>query len=193
VLLQFKVTADDSIWICDVQFLNWAHVSAPGTDPESKVLEHGKLIPQGFGVYAMEGRTPKSEGPGAGLSSIGMYLVGLGNTIKIYIRANVPIKDFTMPAPIKQIFYEILPTDPKQIENSIQEIANGTGQSQTESPRPEESPVGGSLPETTARTEQPEAEASVESGNEDVDPSPTAEIGGGYVRLESTRDVGGEG
>jgi len=166
VLLQFKVTADDSIWICDVQFLNWAHVSAPGTDPESKVLEHGKLIPQGFGVYAMEGRTPKSEGPGAGLSSIGTYLVGIGSTIKIYIRANVPIKDFTMPAPIKQIFYEILPTDPKQIENSIQEIANGESPAQPQ--RSQEPAVTGSLPETTARTEQPEAEASVEPHIADV-------------------------
>jgi len=65
MLLQFKVTADDSIWICDVQFLNWAHVSAPGTDPESKVLEHGKLIPQGFGItrWRAEGQIPRAWAP----------------------------------------------------------------------------------------------------------------------------------
>jgi hypothetical protein len=189
MLLQFTVTADDSLWICDVQFLNWARVSAPGSDPISTVLESGKLIPQGFGVYSFEGRRPDTPGPGAGICSVGTYLVGLGNTIKIYIRTNVPIKDFTMPAPIRQILYEILPTDPKQIESSIQEIANGQA---AESSGSEKSEVSGQLPETTSPTEQPEAETSVESDGAEVDPSPTAEIGGGYVRLESTRDFGGE-
>jgi hypothetical protein len=165
MLLQFTVQADDSIWIVDTQFLNWARVSAPGTDPISTVLESGKLIPQGFGVYAFEGRTPETEGPGAGICSVGTYLVGLGNTIKIYIRTNVPIKDFTMPAPIRQILYEILPTDPKQIESSIQEIANGQA---AESSGPQEPQISRELPETATRTEQPEAETSVEFPSENL-------------------------
>jgi hypothetical protein len=161
MLLQFK-TQDDAIWICDVQFLNWARVSAPGTDQQSQVLEHGKLIPQGFGVYALEGRVPP------GLSSIGTYLVGLGNTIKIYIRANVPIKDFTMPAPIQQILYEILPNDPKQIEQSIQEIANGESQGQSQAPGPQEPAVERALPRGEPQAEQPAPEASVELGDGQV-------------------------
>lgn len=180
MILQFK-TLDDAIWVCDTQFLTWARVSADAKNQQSQVLESGKLVPQGFGVYALEGKR------GAGLCSIGTYIVGIGTTIKILLRTNVPIKDFTMPAPIRQIMYEILPTDPKQLQNSIEEVANG-GQEQTPTSGSQEPAVGGSLPETTARTEQPETEASVESGDPDVDPDPTAEIGGGYVRLESTRD-----
>jgi len=126
MLLQFKVAKDDSLWICDVQFLNFARISAP-PDPTnleaSVVLEQGKLIPQGYGVYSFEGRTPKTEGPGAGLCSIGNYLVGIGPTVKVFIRANVEIKDFTMPAPIRQVLYEILPTDPNQVKQSIEAMA----------------------------------------------------------------------
>jgi hypothetical protein len=161
MLLQFK-TSDDEIFICDVQFLNWARVSAPGTDQQSQVLEHGKLIPQGFGVYALEGRTPP------GISSIGTYLVGLGNTIKIYIRANVPIKDFTMPAPIRQILYEILPNDPKQIEQSIQEIANAQGNEAAEPQRQEEPAGERALPGGEPQAEQPASEATVELGDGQV-------------------------
>lgn len=121
MLLQFR-TEDDSLFIADVQWMNWARVSAPPdpTKPDgSVVLEHGKLVPMGFGVYNFEGRTPKTEGPGTGLSSIGNYVVALGNSVKIFLKANVTIKDFTMPVPISQVLYEILPVDPKQTEDAI--------------------------------------------------------------------------
>jgi hypothetical protein len=122
MLLQFTATNDESIWIADTQYLNWARVSSPpnpAQPEESKVLESGKLIPKGFGIYGFEGKTPKI---GSGLATIGTYVVGIGSTIKIYLRANVEVKDFTMPAPIRQVLYEILPSDPKQVEESIQEM-----------------------------------------------------------------------
>lgn len=188
MLLRFKVVADESIFICDVQFLNWARVSAPGSDPISTVLESGKLIPQGFGVYAFENRRPDTPGPGAGICSVGTYLVGLGNTIKIYIRTNVPIKDFTMPAPIRQILYEILPTDPKQIESSIQEIANG----QTEKPQaPQEPASSRELPETTTRTEQPEVETEVDSASDRHGEG--QQSGDGVLDTGGTLEFGNEG
>jgi hypothetical protein len=162
MLFQFTVVEDNSIWVCDVQFLQWGRVSSPAKDAESKVLESGKLVPKGFGIYGLEPRTPP------GLATIGTYMVGLGNTIKIYIRANVEIKDFTMPAPIRQILYEILPSDPKQVEQSIQEMTDAQGSEAAEPQGSSESEVSGSLPETTARTEQPQAETGVELGNGQV-------------------------
>lgn len=118
MLLQFTVVDDNSIWIVDTQFLQWGRVSAPQSDPTSVVLESGKLVPQGFGIYALAPRK-------TGLVTIGTYLVGMGQTIKIYLRTNIPIKDFTMPVPIRQVLYEILPSDPKQTEQSIQDMQEG--------------------------------------------------------------------
>lgn len=135
MLLQFTVVEDNSIWIVDTQFLQWGRVSAPQSNAESKVLESGKLVPKGFGIYGLEPRTPP------GLATIGTYVVGLGQSIKIYLRANVPVKDFTMPVPIRQVLYEILPSDPKQVEQSIQEM--------------QEAKV---LPEDSSQTEQPSAD-----------------------------------
>lgn len=157
MLLQFKVIADESLWIADTQFLTWARVSTPGTDPESKVLELGKLIPRGFGIYVFEHRSAKTPGPGAGLCSLGVNLVGIGQTIKVYIRTNVAIKDFTMPAPIRQILYEIMPSDPQQIEQSIQEISDGPdSRTDTVSVDPVSHPSGDRAvdldPETTEET-----------------------------------------
>lgn len=187
MLLQFTTVQDSSIFICDTQYLQWGRVSAPQSDKESKVLESGKLVPKGFGIYGLEPRTPKD-----GLATIGTYVVAIGQTVKIFLRANTEIKDFTMPVPIRQILYEILPSDPKQIEQAIQEVNDAEGKQEPQPQGQEESALSRELPKTTARTEQPEAEASVESRNEeldpDFDPSPTAEIGGGYVRLESTRE-----
>lgn len=163
MLIQFTVTSDNSLWVCDTQFLQWGRVSSPAKDSESKVLESGKLIPKGFGIYGLESRTPKD-----GLCTIGTYVVGIGQTVKIYLRANVEVKDFTMPVPIRQVLYEILPSDPKQVEQSIQEMTDAQGSEVEEPSREKEPEVSRELPETTARTEQSEAEASVEPGNRQV-------------------------
>jgi len=156
MLLQFTVVEDSSIWIVDTQFLQWGRVSAPQSDAESKMLESGKLVPKGFGIYGLEPRVPP------GLATIGTYVVGLGQAIKIYLRANVPVKDFTMPVPIRQVLYEILPSDPKQVEHSIQEMNNAEGKQEPEPSGPQEPEVSRELPETTARTEQPETETKVD-------------------------------
>jgi hypothetical protein len=131
MLLQFKTVADDAIWVVDTQFLQWGKVSAPTSDAESKVLESGKLVPQGFGIYALE---PRREG----LITIGVMTIGIGQTIKILLRTNVPVKDFTMPVPIRQVLYEILTADPKQAEEALKNMQEGTP----------------SLPEVSSESEQ---------------------------------------
>src|SRR6266403_3300549 len=168
MLFQFKVVADDSIWIVDTQYLQFGRVSAPPNPQqpeESKVLESGKLVPKGFGVYGFDGRRPDQ---GNGLATIGTYVVGIGATVKIYLRANVEVKDFTMPVPIRQGLYEILPSDPKQVEQSIQEMTDVEGSEVTEPQGPPQSEVSRELPETTAGTEQPEAGAGVGPGNTEL-------------------------
>lgn len=166
MLLQFRVVSDDSLWICDTQFLQWAKVSAspdPAKPEESVVLEKGKLVPKGFGVYGLDPRTPKD-----GLSTIGTYVIGLGQSVKIYIRANTPVKDFTMPVPIRQVLYEILANEPNQIQQSIQEMTDAEGKQEPQPQGSQESRVEGSLPETTAGEKQPEVQASVGRGNEEL-------------------------
>jgi hypothetical protein len=121
VLIQFVTKEDNKVYIADTQHLQWGQVSAPYTDPNSVVEEKGKLTPQGFGIYALEGRIKR--GQDLGLATIGIYTVALGTTIKIFLRANVPVKEFTMPVPINQVLYEILPDDPKMVEQAIQALA----------------------------------------------------------------------
>lgn len=164
MLLQFKLVSDDSVWVGDVATMQFARVSAPASDPESKVLESGRLVPQGFGVYLLEGR-PKEKDV---LSSIGNYVVAIGTTVKIFLRANVAIKDFTMPVPIRQVLYEILPTDPQQIQNSIQEVANAGQNPEQESTGTEEPAQQGALEGSEPAPEQSASETSLESGNGDV-------------------------
>lgn len=173
MLLQFKLVSDESIWVADVATMQFARVSAPASDPESKVLESGRLVPQGFGVYLLEGR-PKEK---AVLSSIGNYVVAIGTTVKIFLRANVAIKDFTMPVPIRQVLYEILPTDPQQIQNSIQEVANAGQNSEQESTGAQEPASGGIVSGEQLQEESASAPAEIQSGDETVGTdSPSVEI-----------------
>jgi len=116
-------------------------------------------------VYGFDGRRPDQ---GNGLATIGTYVVGIGQKVKIYLRANVEVKDFTMPVPIRQVLYEILPADPKQVEQSIQEMTDAQGSEVEESSGEKEPEVSRELPETTARTEQSEAETGVERRSEEM-------------------------
>lgn len=139
MLVQFTVVDTNEIFLADTAQMQWAKVSTPSSDSESKVLESGKLVPQGFGIYALDGRIdPKKPELANGLATIGVFVIAIGTTVKIFVRANVAIKDFTMPVPINQVLYEILPNDPQQVAQAIGAIqeaqeandaANGGGNS----------------------------------------------------------------
>jgi len=120
MLTQFTVVDTNEVFMCDTAQMVWARGSGPASDPESKVVESGKLVPQGFGIYALDGRIdPKKPEQANGLATIGLFVIAIGTTVKIFIRANVAIKDFTMPVPINQVLYEILPNDPAQVAQAI--------------------------------------------------------------------------
>lgn len=159
MLTQFTVVDTNEVFVADTQHMQWAKVSAPSSDPESKVLESGKLVPQGFGIYALSGRIdPEKPEQTAGLATIGVFVIAIGTVVKIFIRANVAIKDFTMPVPINQVLYEILPNDQQQVEQAIGAIqeandaansggnpdsaSNSSGDSALPAPEPEGQPEG---------------------------------------------------
>lgn len=143
MLVQFVTEQENEVFIADTAQMQWAKVSAPASDPESKVLERGKLIPQGFGIYAFDGRIdPKKPEQANGLATIGVFVVAIGTTVKIFIRANVGIKDFTMPVPINQVLYEILPSDPQQVMQAVGAITEASNANNGGNPDPASNPAG---------------------------------------------------
>lgn len=107
MIIQFK-TLDDAIWVADVANLKWARTDKPAVDPESILLDSGALVAQGYGVYVLAGRNPNSPAPGAGLCNFGVMPVVSGTVLDMYLAANVPVKEFTMPAPVTRIEYKII-------------------------------------------------------------------------------------
>lgn len=94
---QFK-TADDQTWVLDVAAMKWGKVSdilgAPSLTAAQNeafsynLLEQGDLIPMGGGIFNFQGRTPSD-----GLCTVGIYAIPYIDTLQLYIRANVPLKE----------------------------------------------------------------------------------------------------
>lgn len=126
MLIQFQ-TDDDSIFLADTEQLFWMRVSEPPTFDSGSLaaipLEEGKLTAQGYGIYAMEGRTPNSPAPGKGLCSFGVIPIPKETTLFLYLRANTKIKSWTMPRPIDTIRYEIAPDISQQVFSQTRTIA----------------------------------------------------------------------
>lgn len=126
--IQFQVKSDGAYFIIDTETLEFFRLTKPliaATD-EIESVEHGKLIPFGPGAFSLEGRKPDSKGPevkpgedgsveaqvpyGAGLSAVGVLTAGIGTVLTVYLRANVEVQNMSMPHPIDEIRYEILPS-----------------------------------------------------------------------------------
>ena len=112
-------TLDDSLWVIDTANMQWGRassiLSAPSITAAEKNLakfelaDSGTLVPMGAGVYNMNGRTPKTTGPGAGLSSVGIMCIPFEDTLVVYLRANVKIKDESFRSnPIRETRYVIM-------------------------------------------------------------------------------------
>jgi hypothetical protein len=95
---------DDVLFTVDFENKVWRRGSTKGFPDESG----GELVSMSLGAFSLKGRTPKTEGPGAGLATIGILPLPINRTMFIYLRANVPVKDFTMPDPITEIRYEVV-------------------------------------------------------------------------------------
>ena len=100
MLAQFK-TSDGAQWEIDSENLTWRQVDA-------EIPSGGELNYQGNSLFSMAGRNPDSPAPGAGLCTIFTTCLAVGQEIIIFLRANVPVSDFTLARPIKSVRYEIL-------------------------------------------------------------------------------------
>ena len=151
MLVQFKVKADGSSWLIDTVLMNYIH--SEGSDESAKIVERGKLIFVGMQgvirIFALEGRTSKTDGPGAGLCTFGYAIMDLDTTITFYIQANVPITDLNSVRPVDTVRYELIPVGGD--ENESDQITS----------RQEEPTEPRSVPEGTGEPEQTTPEASV--------------------------------
>ena len=107
MIIQFR-TEDNTLWLVDTEMSSWAQIDKPADDPESKILQGGDLTALGYGRFALSPRSPKTEAPGAGLSTVAVMPVVQGTTLTICLSCNVPIRQFTMPIPVNKIVYEII-------------------------------------------------------------------------------------
>lgn len=107
LIAQFR-TDDDAIWVISTSELTWARVSVDGNMETSQVSESGKLIPQGPYIFALEDRTPDTEGPGVGLCAVMFLPEIMDQTLHIVLRTNVKVKEFKLLKPITEVRYEIM-------------------------------------------------------------------------------------
>jgi hypothetical protein len=112
MIIQFR-TMDDALWAADTDHFTWARIDKPAAEPDSIVLEGGKLLPLGFsplaGQYGLQGRTEKSEGPGGKLNNFVLAVHIGAREFDVVLRANVPTKDFTSVLQIERINFQIAP------------------------------------------------------------------------------------
>jgi hypothetical protein len=120
MICQFE-TEDSATFRIDVgRALRWSRVgthvrSADGTAPE---LEGGLVIPQGENVFNLDGRVQEQlqrtlpdakPYPGGDLKSVMFAFVPEDDTLTIVVKANVPIKNVSLPVPIESVRIIIMP------------------------------------------------------------------------------------
>lgn len=116
MVLQFKVIEDQSLWAIDLDKLQYVCLSRALADvfenpsQEPVVEEFGKLVQvnQLLRVFRMEGRTPSTEGPGAGLTSVIVVLDVIDTALIITLNANVKITEPICVKPILSVKCEVL-------------------------------------------------------------------------------------
>lgn len=100
---QFQINTDQGIETWSMQF----------GEGDDMVLANGKMTLGAWATnveaWSLEPRTPQTEGPGTGFCTIGFVNKVEGSTLHIMAKGNVPIKDFTLPKPITEQKYEIIP------------------------------------------------------------------------------------
>lgn len=104
MIYQFR-TEDDSLFVFNTVDMTWGRASSLVTAPSIGAVENhlanfayvendkGTLVAMGAGAYNFDGRTPKTEGEGVGLSTVGIMAVPYDQELVLFLRANVKIKD----------------------------------------------------------------------------------------------------
>lgn len=113
MIYSFEVESGEN-FVVNTATLKWGIASSILSAPSIVAAENnmakfefsteGSLIPMGAGTYNLDGRTPKD-----GLSTVGLLCIPFENTLVIYLRTNVPIKDGTFKSnPIQKVEYMIM-------------------------------------------------------------------------------------
>ena len=105
MIYQFRTAADDALFVLNTAEMKWGRAStilaaptvaaAENSLANYQYLEEGILVPMGGGRYSLDGRTPKTEGKGAGLSTVGLMAVPFEDKFFVYLLPNVPVKEDT--------------------------------------------------------------------------------------------------
>jgi hypothetical protein len=116
MLLQFKVVGDGSLWSIDSDRLRYARLARPfveiaenpSDDPAIEEFGELKQVNPLVEAYRMEGRTPSTDGPGCGLTSVAIIVRITNNALEIGVSANVPITEPVCVKPIDTVRCEVL-------------------------------------------------------------------------------------
>jgi hypothetical protein len=133
VIYQFK-TMDDELFAINTVDLKWGRassiVAAPTLATAEKAIasfvfvEEGELVPMGAGRYSLNGRTPETTGPGAGLSTIQLMSVPFDTYIVLYLLPNVECKEdsFVMNFMTEELRAKYLKMEVRNPEKPKQQI-----------------------------------------------------------------------
>jgi hypothetical protein len=88
------------------------YVRSTGFEKDAPIEERGKLVFVGMQgilrIFALEGRTVDTDGPGAGFCIFGYAIYEAGTTLTYFVHANVPIANLNSLRPIDVIKYEVI-------------------------------------------------------------------------------------
>lgn len=128
MLIQFNVVKDKSFWTIDNVLMNY--MRSTSFEKDASIEERGKLVFVGMQgilrVFALEGRTVDTDGPGAGFCIFGYAMHEADTILTYFFQANVPIANLNSLRPIDVIRYELIPsmealdaeTKPQENENA---------------------------------------------------------------------------
>lgn len=117
----FKTESDDETFVIDVSAMTWGRasqiLSAPSVGAAANDIsnyvcsESGKLIPQGAGVYNLEGRI-------SGLTTIGLLAIPFENSLVFCLHPNVKVKEESFQSgKIDTFVYKVI--QPKEVPAKV--------------------------------------------------------------------------
>lgn len=139
-------TLDDTLFVIDTKAATWGIASTILAAPsviaaaESKLAnyvfsEQGTLVPMGGGRYSLDGRTPKTQGKGAGLSTVGILSVPFDTDLFLYLLPNAPVKEDSFQSGFPEEMQKYVKHEVRQPEQAKEMIAKAQAEEKAEAAR----------------------------------------------------------
>jgi hypothetical protein len=123
---------DDELFAINTVDMKWGRassiVAAPTLAAAEKSLasfvfcEDGVLVPMGAGRYSLDGRTPETTGPGAGLSTVQIMAVPFDTYLVLYLLPNVEVKEDSFLSNFPEEFRKHIKHEVRNPEKPKQQI-----------------------------------------------------------------------